>query len=36
LEILFVAGAVVEHLDKSMIRVAKLKGITGDRILSLE
>jgi DNA-binding helix-hairpin-helix protein with protein kinase domain len=25
-----------EHLDKSLIRQAKLKGITGDRILSLE
>lgn len=25
-----------EHLDKSLIRRAKLKGITGDRILSLE
>ena len=25
-----------EHLDKSLIRPAKLKGITGDRILSLE
>lgn len=25
-----------EHLDKSLIRNAKLKGITGDRILSLE
>ncbi|WP_437187811.1 hypothetical protein SH668x_001222 [Planctomicrobium sp. SH668] len=25
-----------EHLDKSMIRGAKLKGITGDRILCLE
>jgi DNA-binding helix-hairpin-helix protein with protein kinase domain len=25
-----------EHLDKALIRQAKLKGITGDRILSLE
>lgn len=25
-----------EHLDKSLIRRAKLKGITGDRVLSLE
>ena len=25
-----------EHLDKSLIRQAKLRGITGDRILSLE